>query len=47
MLLQYTRHQLHATRYVGVEIVCLLDEDGLTDVKEVAVGIAVVVANRE
>ena len=46
-MLQYLRHELHTALDVGVDVTRLLNKDGFANMEEIAVGVAVVVANGE
>lgn len=47
MALQHLRHHLHAALDISIDITRLLDEDGFANVKQIAVRVAVVIANGE
>lgn len=46
-MLQHVGHQLHAAPHIGIQIISLLNIDRLADVKDVAIRLAVVVADAE
>ncbi len=47
MVLQHLRHPLYPALDISIHVIRLLNVDGFADVEEIAVGVAVIVANSE